>query len=158
MICSNIPWKVKTSDCKNTTVISIFLDLFFAPALGEWRGGFLKNWPMMWLDRCWIASGITLRACGKCVCLDSWLCCISLCCFSSFHETDNAWHGGCLALAELGRRGLLLPSRLPDGMCSKIYFAHIVVTDLSWYTVLHKSLWLSHIYLFSESACSNTFL
>ncbi|NWX27676.1 TBCD protein, partial [Notiomystis cincta] len=35
-------------------------------------------------------------------------------CSGSFQETDNAWHGGCLALAELGRRGLLLPSRISD--------------------------------------------
>lgn len=32
----------------------------------------------------------------------------------SGRESDSAWHGGCLALAELGRRGLVLPHRLSD--------------------------------------------
>ena len=30
----------------------------------------------------------------------------------TYVEDDSAWHGGCLAIAELGRRGLLLPRQL----------------------------------------------
>ena len=30
----------------------------------------------------------------------------------TFVEDDSAWHGGCLAIAELGRRGLLLPEKI----------------------------------------------
>jgi len=32
----------------------------------------------------------------------------------SEREESGTWHGGCLALAELARRGLLLPARLPS--------------------------------------------
>ena len=31
-----------------------------------------------------------------------------------YPEQDTAWHGGCLALAEVARRGLLLPHRVPE--------------------------------------------
>jgi len=34
--------------------------------------------------------------------------------FSRRVDGDSAWHGGCLAVAELARRGLLLPERLPE--------------------------------------------
>lgn len=30
------------------------------------------------------------------------------------NESDATWHGGCLTIGELSRRGLLLPHRLSD--------------------------------------------
>ena len=48
-------------------------------------------------------------------------------CFS-FRESDKAWHGGCLALAELTRRGLLLPERLGTVMplvCRALHFEEV---------------------------------
>jgi len=50
-------------------------------------------------------------------------------------EGNAVWHGACLALAELGRRGLLLPERLPRATA-----------------VIKKAL------LYDEVNCSNQFL
>lgn len=36
--------------------------------------------------------------------------------FFTVRQSDLSWHGGCLALAELARRGVLLPDRLGDVM------------------------------------------
>jgi len=32
----------------------------------------------------------------------------------SINATDSTWHGGCLTIGELSRRGLLLPNRLAE--------------------------------------------
>lgn len=43
--------------------------------------------------------------------------------FDPLAASEATWHGGCLALAELARRGLLLPHRLDEA-------AHIVEQGL----------------------------
>jgi hypothetical protein len=43
-------------------------------------------------------------------------------------EGEAGWHGGCLALAELARRGLLLPARLPQVLPRIVSALHFDVT------------------------------
>ena len=56
-----------------------------------------------------------------------------LSCFAP-HENENSWHGGCLTLAELSRRGLLLPSRL-DAVFPILYKALLFDQNQGNYSV-----------------------
>jgi len=78
---------------------------------------------MAQLIRCLVDPGTTVRwSCAKGigrvterlppVCADDVLDAILELCKEE--ENDSAWHGACLALAELARRGLLLPQRLAE--------------------------------------------
>ena len=60
----------------------------------------------------------------------------------SSRENDGAWHGGCLTLAELGRRGLLLPQRLSQGeqVCGVRGVVVITVTTPTVVPVVLKAL------------------
>ncbi|CAD7937708.1 unnamed protein product [Amoebophrya sp. A25] len=61
----------------------------------------------------WSAAKCFGRLCAQLSSLflaDQLICALEERCFQT--RNDRAWHGGCLALAELARRGLLLPSRL----------------------------------------------
>lgn len=133
---------------------------------------------MRWLDQCWIASGgFVLRAywlyfihvfffssrnfhqnfSSSPIFHSLILTCLYVCSYSSFQETDNAWHGGCLALAELGRRGLLLPSRLTDGMCPQIYINITRYTDYCT-QVIFCYLFFQHIYINTSTIVDITLL
>ena len=84
--------------------------------LGELQADYLKSWQMKLSNHCWNFSGMKNFIICK---LLKYLVApyIFPMNFFSVRESDGAWHGGCLALAELGRRGLLIPQRLSEGGC-----------------------------------------
>lgn len=66
-------------------------------------------------------------------------------------EGNAAWHGGCLALAELARRGLLLPERISTviPLIKKAMVYDEVGCDCSFKVLLHASQFYHEIHMLS---------
>ena len=85
-------------------------------------------------------------------------------CFSD-DDNEHVWHGGCLALAELARRGLLLPARLdavvPIGEMAMLFdkfrgqYRHMISTSN---VLTHAAAVLVHMFVMLHVTCAGRLL